>query len=157
MILNGGSATPTLYWGGGAGGALAESDLSGTLTSEYMFFDGKRIARRDVASGAVYYYLSDHLGSSNVVTNASGQIQNESDYFPYGGEYVIQQNLSSQHYKFTGKERDTESGNDYFGARYYASSMGRFMSPDWAGSPTAIPYAELTNPQSLNLYALCRK
>jgi RHS repeat-associated protein len=33
-------------------------------------------------------------------------------------------------YRFTGKERDTESGNDYFGARYYASSMGRFMSPD---------------------------
>jgi RHS repeat-associated protein len=31
---------------------------------------------------------------------------------------------------FTGKERDTESGNDYFGARYYASSMGRFMSPE---------------------------
>ncbi|MBN9617470.1 MAG: hypothetical protein BGO25_08230 [Acidobacteriales bacterium 59-55] len=33
-------------------------------------------------------------------------------------------------YKFTGKERDTESGLDYFGARYYSSSMGRFMSPD---------------------------
>jgi RHS repeat-associated protein len=33
---------------------------------------------------------------------------------------------------FTGKERDTESGNDYFGARYYASTMGRFMSPDWS-------------------------
>ena len=33
---------------------------------------------------------------------------------------------------FTGKERDTESGNDYFGARYYASSMGRFISPDWS-------------------------
>jgi hypothetical protein len=32
----------------------------------------------------------------------------------------------------TGKERDTESGNDYFGARYYASSMGRWLSPDWS-------------------------
>jgi RHS repeat-associated protein len=49
----------------------------------------------------------------------------------------------------TGKERDTESGNDYFGARYYASSMGRFMSPD----PSALDYADPTNPQSLNLYA----
>ena len=40
--------------------------------------------------------------------------------------------------RFTGKERDAESGNDYFGARYYASTMGRFMSPDWstkAGCP----------------------
>ena len=53
----------------------------------------------------------------------------------------------------TGKERDTESGNDYFGARYYASTMGRFMSPDWASIPTPIPYAELANPQTLNLYS----
>jgi RHS repeat-associated protein len=54
---------------------------------------------------------------------------------------------------FTGKERDTESGLDYFGARYYASSMGRFMSPDWAAKATPVPYAKLDNPQSLNLYA----
>jgi len=53
----------------------------------------------------------------------------------------------------TGKERDTESGNDYFMARYYASSMGRFMSPDWAESPSNVPFAKFTNPQSLNLYA----
>jgi RHS repeat-associated protein len=54
---------------------------------------------------------------------------------------------------FTGKERDTESGNDYFGARYYASNMGRFMSPDWAAKAEPVPYAKLGNPQSLNLYA----
>jgi RHS repeat-associated protein len=54
---------------------------------------------------------------------------------------------------FTGKERDTESGNDYFGARYYASSMGRYMSPDWSSSPEAVPYADLGNPQTLNLYS----
>ena len=53
----------------------------------------------------------------------------------------------------TGKERDTESGNDYFGARYYASSMGRFMSPDWAAKAEPVPYAKLDDPQSLNLYA----
>ena len=47
----------------------------------------------------------------------------------------------------TGKERDTESGNDYFGARYYASSMGRFMSPDSSG------FSHLSNPQAWNLYA----
>lgn len=56
-------------------------------------------------------------------------------------------------YKFTGKERDSESGLDYFGARYYASSMGRFMSPDWAAKAEPVPYAKLDNPQSLNLYA----
>ena len=49
----------------------------------------------------------------------------------------------------TGKERDQESGNDYFGARYYASSVGRWMSPD----PTGLALATAENPQSLNLYA----
>ncbi|HEX8710510.1 MAG TPA: RHS repeat-associated core domain-containing protein, partial [Terracidiphilus sp.] len=54
---------------------------------------------------------------------------------------------------FTGKIRDTETGNDYFGARYYANTMGRFMSPDWSAEPTSIPYASLPYPQSLNLYS----
>jgi RHS repeat-associated protein len=54
---------------------------------------------------------------------------------------------------FTGKERDTESGNDYFGARYYSSAMGRFMSPDWSAKEEPVPYAKLDDPQSLNLYA----
>jgi RHS repeat-associated protein len=54
--------------------------------------------------------------------------------------------------KFTGKERDAESGLDYFGARYYASSMGRWMSPDWAAKAMPVPYASLDDPQSLNLY-----
>ena len=50
---------------------------------------------------------------------------------------------------YTGKERDTESGNDYFGARYYASSMGRFMSPD----PAGVRAVKLANPQTWNWYA----
>ena len=57
------------------------------------------------------------------------------------------------YYKYTGKERDTESGLDMFGARYYGSSLGRFMTPDWATKPTAVPYAHYGNPQSLNLYS----
>jgi RHS repeat-associated protein len=61
---------------------------------------------------------------------------------------------------FTGKERDTESGNDYFGARYYASSMGRFLSPDFDDldddDPEPVPYADLENPQTLNLYQYVR-
>jgi len=56
-------------------------------------------------------------------------------------------------YKFTGKERDSESGLDMFGARYYGSSLGRFMTPDWAEKPTNVPYANFGNPQSLNLYS----
>src|SRR2546425_2524123 len=54
---------------------------------------------------------------------------------------------------FTGKERDSESGLDNFGARYYSSSMGRWATPDWSARPAAVPYAVLGNPQSLNLYS----
>jgi RHS repeat-associated protein len=52
-------------------------------------------------------------------------------------------------YRSTGKVRDAESGNDYFGARYYASNMGRMMSPD----PSGIASVDPTNPQSWNMYS----
>jgi len=57
---------------------------------------------------------------------------------------------------YTNKERDTESGLDYFEARYFGSSMGRFMSPDYEDEddgPVSIPYYNPSNPQSLNLYS----
>lgn len=57
---------------------------------------------------------------------------------------------------FTGKERDAETGLDYFDARYYSSNLGRFMSPDWSAKEEPIPYAKLDDPQSLNLYAYVR-
>jgi RHS repeat-associated protein len=140
----------TLYWGGTSSDALAETDLSGTLLAEYIFFDGKRVARRE-ASSDVRYYFSDHLGSASVVTYSTGGIRSESDYYPYGGEIVITSG-DTNHYKFTGKERDSESGLDEFGARYYGPSLGRFMTPDWAEKPIDVPYADFGNPQSLNLY-----
>jgi RHS repeat-associated protein len=54
---------------------------------------------------------------------------------------------------FTGKIRDTETGNDYFGARYYTGSVSRFMSPDWSAKAEPVPYSKLDDPQTLNLYA----
>jgi RHS repeat-associated protein len=59
-------------------------------------------------------------------------------------------------YGFTGKERDQESGLDFFGARYYGSALGRFTSPDWSATPQPVPYASLNDPQTLNLYAYVR-
>ena len=119
----------TLYWGEGP---LLETDLSGNLTAEYIFFGGKRVARRD-ASGTIRYYFADHLGSASVITDTNGVIKNESDYYPYGGEIAITSG-DSNHYKFIGKERDSESGLDNFGARYDSSALGRFMTPDWDGN-----------------------
>jgi RHS repeat-associated protein len=89
-----------------------------------------------------------------VITNDTGSaIQSESDYMPYGGEIVIVADTTGNQYKFTGKERDTETDLDYFGARYYAHSFMRFMTPDWAELPIPIPYAHPGIPQTLNLYS----
>jgi RHS repeat-associated protein len=76
-------------------------------------------------------------------------MQPEANY-DSGQRFVHSCALRASHY--TGKERDAESGLDYFGARYYASTMGRFMSPDWSAKADPVPYAKLEDPQSLNLY-----
>jgi RHS repeat-associated protein len=47
-------------------------------------------------------------------------------------------------------------GLDYFGARYFSAAQGRFTTPDWSPTPQPIPYAELTDPQTLNLYSYVR-
>ncbi len=80
-----------------------------------------------------------------------GNPQETCDSLPYGnGESCPP---TPTEHLFTGKERDSESGNDYFGARYYASTMGRFLSPDWSAGAVPIPYAKLDDPQSMNLYS----
>ncbi len=83
------------------------------------------------------------------------------DYLPYGellsyGGSVPCNNTQSTTHKFTSKERDAESNLDYFGARYYSSTLGRFVTSDWAMKPEAVPYADFTDPQMLNLYSYVR-
>ncbi|HWX55736.1 MAG TPA: RHS repeat-associated core domain-containing protein [Verrucomicrobiae bacterium] len=147
-------STGTLYWYM-TPGIVGESDLAGNLKTEYVFFDGERVARRDFPSGNVSYYFSDHLKTASVVTDASGTILDESDYYPWGGELQFVNNLDN-HYKFTGKERDSETGLDYFGARYYSNGLGRFISADWSATPIPVPYADFGDPQSLNQYSYVR-
>jgi RHS repeat-associated protein len=121
------------------------------------------------------YLTSDHLGSTRVVTKADGSVKARYDYLPFGEELLsgIGSRTTGMGYsvadstrqKFTQKERDNESGLDYFLARYYSSAQGRFTSPDeFAGGPDDLfdftetassnPtfYADLANPQSLNKY-----
>ena len=132
-------------------GIVAESDLSGTLKSEYVFFDGERVARKDFPGNTVAYYFSDHLKTASVITDAAGNIKADSDYYPWGGELQLTAN-DSNHYKFTGKERDSEIGLDYFGARYYSNSMARFMSVDLM----LVDKKRVIDPQRLNMLVYAR-
>lgn len=137
----------TLYWRAMGGGAIAETDGSGNTQDEYVFFAGQRIAQRD-SSGNVNYYYTDQLGSTVAMTDGSGNACYQATFTPYGQEYATQTTCSS-HYKFTGYERDAETGLDYAFARYYSSRLGRFMSPD----PMGLGSADPADPQSLNSYA----
>jgi RHS repeat-associated protein len=82
-----------------------------------------------------------------------GRVCYDADFYPFGGERDVNASCT-QNYKFEGKERDSETQNDDFGARYYSWRVGRWLSADWSAVPAPVPYANLTNPQTLNLYAV---
>ena len=125
----------------------------------------------------IHWLVTDQLGTPRMVFDQSGSLATVSrhDYLPFGEEisagvggrttaqgYTLSDNVRQ---KFASKERDNETGLDYFLARYYSSSQGRFTSPDeFTGGPdelyyfaedaSANPtfYADLRKPQSLNKY-----
>jgi RHS repeat-associated protein len=84
------------------------------------------------------YQLDDRLGSSVIEVDVRGRLISYEEYAPYGGTtYASGASLaevSRKHYRFSGKQRDTESGLSYFGARYYAPWLGRWINPDPAGT-----------------------
>jgi RHS repeat-associated protein len=139
-------ADGTLYWRSIAGSTLAETNMSGNVTkNEYIYFAGVGKAWWD-GSGNLYYIHQDALGSTRTITQANGTVCYDADFTSFGQEIQHTSNCpSTYNYKFTGYERDPETGLDYAFARYYNSRLGRFMSPD----PLS---GDVTNPQSLNRY-----
>ena len=135
------------YWYGLGSEPLDESDTHGNITDEYVYFGGKRVSHRVVSTNALYFYGDDMLGTSRTIFTSAGVLCYDADFYPFGGERPYT-NTCAQNYKFTGKERDAESGLDNFGARYFGSSMGRFTSADpllSSGNPGT--------PQTWNRYA----
>ena len=113
-----------------------------------------------VGSGAnVHYYLTDHLGTTQMEIAAGGWPTWQGRFTPFGQEVITGTTQTAlgpepadgtpMSHKLTGKQRDMESGLDYFGPRYYSAGIGRFTSPD----PSSLVFADLSNPQSLNLYS----
>ena len=97
------------------------------------------------------FYLGDHLGTAQMELSAGGTGGGwpvwSGQFDSYGQE--LSTDATSFKYKFTGQERDAESGNDYFHVRYFGSGVGRFMSPDPLGGHPE-------DPQTLNRYAYAR-
>ena len=89
----------------------------------------------------IYYTHGDHLGSANWITDADGKPIQYIHYAPYGELIANKQTIGyDERYKFTGKERDWETGYDYFGARFYWSADGIFTTVD----PLADKYPNVT-------------
>jgi RHS repeat-associated protein len=135
------------------------------------------------AAGGPRWLVSDHLGTPRITADKTGSLAGikRHDYLPFGegigaGVGGRTGGIGGQGYdrdsvrqQFTSKERDDETGLDYFGARYYALAQGRFTSPDeFQGGPQelfvlgsghqlkqAIPYGDIFSPQSLNKYQYC--
>ena len=139
----------TLYWVDDDFRPLSIGTTSGSLTKEYVFIGSKRIAYVSLTSGNPYYYLSDRLGSTAVVSSGDGKaVQWEADFFPFGAQRTVITNLVATPYEFTGYEYDSGIGYNYAVARFEAGRWGRFLSADpYLGS------ADINSPQSLNRYS----
>jgi RHS repeat-associated protein len=130
------------------------------------------------SSATLQWLVPDQLGTPRMIADASGSLEGikQHDYLPFGEELfagaggrTTTQGYSandSVRQQFTQKERDNETGLDYFEARYYANSEGRFTSADefpggavevFAAAAADNPtfYADLTNPQTLSKYQYC--
>jgi RHS repeat-associated protein len=102
-------------------------------------------------NGGTTFGMGDWLGNIRYRANPNGSVAETCTNMPFGDSLTCSGSETSPKH-FTGQFRDPESGLDYFGARFYSSIQGRFLTPDWSATPQAVPYGHFENPQSLNLY-----
>jgi RHS repeat-associated protein len=110
----------------GVSQVLLEYDANGQVTAEYTY--GLGLIKSD-RSGNENYYHTDGLGSTRVLTNATGQVVDTYTYDAYG-RLLSSTGTSSNSYQFAGEQRDRQTGLDYLRARYYDADLGRFISKD---------------------------
>ncbi|HET7108059.1 MAG TPA: RHS repeat-associated core domain-containing protein [Candidatus Acidoferrum sp.] len=135
-----------------SGSQIAEFSSTGTWNRGEVYASGRHIATYSGGtSGTMYFNHDDWLGTERARTDKAGNSYETCTSLPFGDwQSCTGSDPSPLH--FTGKERDSESGLDDFGARYYSSPMGRFASVD----PIWVKIDRLVDPQRLNLYAYGR-
>jgi RHS repeat-associated protein len=105
------------------------------------------------SAGDLYFYHPDHLGSTQFVTDARGEVTQHLEYFPFGEVWVDERKGSARSdLAFSGRELDAETGLYYFGARYQDPRLGQFLSVDPTSSGTGEQLADAL-PAALNAYA----
>jgi|SRR5579864_15299 len=126
-----------------AGRAITEVSGSGNWNRSEVYVGRRHLAT--YTNGTTYFSQVDWLGTERARVLPTGDTFETCASLPFGEglRCVGAADTSPNH--FTGKERDLESGLDYFGARFYSSAMGRFSSPDEGAFA-------LGNPQSFNRY-----
>jgi RHS repeat-associated protein len=143
----------TLYLHDGDGNQIAE--LNASLAVQHVnVYSGKHlVGTYNPSTSKVYYAYTDWMGTKRYEADSGGAYVNSWSSLPFGDNLAAQgTGVDATEHHFTGKERDAESGLDYFKARYYQSQTGRWLLPDWSDTPVPVPYATFSNPQSLNLY-----
>lgn len=108
------------------------------------------------AGEKVFYYHTDPVGTPLAMTDDKGNVVWRADYKPFGEEQSIT-GTSENNERFVGKEKDKETGLQYFGARYMKNEIGRFLTVDPLGPvdpwTSKTNHKMLENPQLLNRYA----
>lgn len=131
---------------------LIERDQANNFTSFY-YVGSKKFAKKDITSEQIYYYHTDHLQGSNIMTNENGEQVQEIFYYPFGKNIEdYTPDLSITDDLFTGQKFDDETGLYYFGARYYDPETGRFISPDPI-MKNDMPLSYILSPIQMNSYA----
>ena len=143
------SAVTEVYFYDVAGNRVVDTDGSLNPLRSEIYASGRHLASYNGNSSDIYYNHANWLGTKTVRTDSAGDVYQTLSGLPFGDGQQTSGSCSPTPSFYTGKERDAESGNDYFGARYYGSSMGRFMSPD----PTFLNIRKVFNPQRWNLYS----
>jgi len=115
------------------GKLIAESLADGTITAEYLYMGKIRMAKVDVATGAIYYYLNDRLGTPQILTDDTGKVVWEAEYKPFGEADVNQNSEVVNNIRLPGQYFDQETGLHYNYHRYYDPMTGRYLTPDPIG------------------------
>ncbi len=127
-MLAGPPVSGTFYIHSFDGRLLAEYNLLGQLVRDYVYFGGQLVA--EYRNDALYYYVSDQVGSTRIVTDYAGNVVYSAAHDPYGGIQKTWVGEFDPELKFSGKPRDAESELDFFGPRHYDRSQFRLLSPN---------------------------